>query len=190
MWEGFPGAATRVLLPLNLAFNVLVHRTRAPLAWLLLGNLTVCSGLLTMNFLPNAAIEVVTHASSATYYGHFNDGWFGREHTWRHSWTWSNGRSVVTVDSTPARSQDLTLEFSARSLESRTVIVRQEDHEIWRKALGPELQPCAVPVHVVNGLATLEFSTDIPGMPARLPSDARPLAFAIYDPRLTVPGPK
>jgi hypothetical protein len=190
VWEGFPGAATRVLLPLNLAFNVLAHRSRAPLAWLLLGNLTVCSGLLTMNFLPNEPIEVVARAPGASYYGHFNDGWFGREHTWRHSWTWSSGRSVVTVESTPAGSADVMLEFNARSLEKRTMTVRQDGREIWRSALGPELRPCAVPVHLVNGLATLEFSTDIPGMPARQTSDARPLAFALYDPRLTVPGSK
>jgi len=31
VWEGFPGAATRVLLPLNVACNVLALRRRAPL---------------------------------------------------------------------------------------------------------------------------------------------------------------
>jgi hypothetical protein len=45
VWEGFPGAATRVLLPLNLAFNLLAHRVRAGLGWLLAGNLTVFAGL-------------------------------------------------------------------------------------------------------------------------------------------------
>lgn len=186
VWEGFPGAATRVLLPLNLAFNVLIQRTRAPLAWLLLGNLTVFSGLLTMNFLPNDALELATRAAGTSYVGRFGDGWLGREHSWRHNWTWSNGQSVVVIASTPPQSHDVILEFNVRSLEPRTVMVRQDGREIWRSTVGPELRPGVVPVHLVNGLATLEFSADIPGMPARLSSDSRPLAFAIYDPCLTV----
>src|SRR5262249_23084653 len=52
VWEGFPGAATRVLLPLNLAFNLVVHRTRAALAWLIAGNLTVFAGLLALRDVP------------------------------------------------------------------------------------------------------------------------------------------
>src|SRR4030095_17190637 len=43
VWEGNLGAATRVLLPLTLAFNVLVPRTRRGLIVLVLGNLTVLS---------------------------------------------------------------------------------------------------------------------------------------------------
>ena len=40
VWEGHPGAYTRVLLPLALAFNVLAVRGRAGLGWLLGGNLS------------------------------------------------------------------------------------------------------------------------------------------------------
>jgi hypothetical protein len=39
VWEGTPGAAPRVLLPMGLAFNLLVPRGRYSLGWLLLGNL-------------------------------------------------------------------------------------------------------------------------------------------------------
>jgi hypothetical protein len=58
VWEGLPGAATRVLLPLNLAFNVLVHRARAPLWWLLAGNLTVAAGLLALEDVPRDPTEI------------------------------------------------------------------------------------------------------------------------------------
>jgi hypothetical protein len=190
VWEGFPGAATRVLLPLNLAFNVLAHRSRAPLAWLLLGNLTVFSGLLTMNFLPNEAVELVAHAGGTTCTARFKDGWFGREHSWRHDWTWSSDHSTLAIESNPRGSCDVKLEFKARCLEARTVTARQDGHEIWHSALGTELRACVIPVHLANGLATLEFSTDITGVPARPSSDVRPLAFAIYDPRLTVSDSK
>ncbi|MGH7957089.1 MAG: hypothetical protein ACREH8_08760, partial [Opitutaceae bacterium] len=43
VWEGYPGAATRVLLPMTLAFNVLVPRGLRWLPVLVAGNLTVAA---------------------------------------------------------------------------------------------------------------------------------------------------
>ena len=40
VWEGDPGAATRAILPLTLAFNLLLPSTRSFWPWLLAGNLT------------------------------------------------------------------------------------------------------------------------------------------------------
>jgi hypothetical protein len=40
VWQGDPGAATRVILPLTLAFNMLLPPTRSFWMWLLAGNLT------------------------------------------------------------------------------------------------------------------------------------------------------
>lgn len=48
VWEGLPGAAPRVLLPLTLAFNVVVSRTRFGLMVLVLGNLGVVVGIWEM----------------------------------------------------------------------------------------------------------------------------------------------
>jgi len=42
-------------------------------------------------------------------------------------------------------------------------------------------------VHLVDGRATLEFSTDLPGVRENAGPAARLLAFAVYDPRLTLP---
>ena len=39
VWEGAPGAAARVMLPMTLAFNLLVIKRRDNVAWLLVGNL-------------------------------------------------------------------------------------------------------------------------------------------------------
>ena len=41
VWEGYPGAASRVLLPMTLAFNILVPRGWKWWGVLLLGNLSV-----------------------------------------------------------------------------------------------------------------------------------------------------
>jgi hypothetical protein len=40
VWEGDPGAATRTILPMTLAFNMLLPSTRSFWPWLLAGNLT------------------------------------------------------------------------------------------------------------------------------------------------------
>jgi hypothetical protein len=45
VWEGYPGAAPRVLLPMTVAFNVLAVRRRWCWAWLIPGNLFVVNGL-------------------------------------------------------------------------------------------------------------------------------------------------
>lgn len=45
VWEGYPGASMRVLLPLAFAFNVLAVRSRWSWPLLVLGNLSVWQGL-------------------------------------------------------------------------------------------------------------------------------------------------
>ena len=45
VWEGYPGAAPRVLLPMTVAFNVLVPRSRWCWAWAVLGNVSAFWGL-------------------------------------------------------------------------------------------------------------------------------------------------
>ncbi|MSU69209.1 MAG: hypothetical protein EXS39_00220 [Opitutaceae bacterium] len=184
VWDGSPGAATRVLLPLNLAFNVLVHRTRAPLLWLLAGNLSVFSGLQVMDPVSNEALSLATQSNGTSYVGRFGDGWFGREHSWRHTWTWSSGRSTVIFEASPKNSRKLWLEFSTRSLVPRTVLIHQDSREICRALVGTERTPQSVPVQLVDGRAILEFSTDIPGVPENSNRGARALAFSVYDPQL------
>ena len=48
VWAGYPGAATRVLLPMTFAFNVLLPRSAWFWPLFVLGNLTVLQGLETL----------------------------------------------------------------------------------------------------------------------------------------------
>ena len=61
VWEGFPGASTRVLLPLTMAFNVLAPRTRRGLALLLAGNLMVLSAPGALHTLPRSIHAMERH---------------------------------------------------------------------------------------------------------------------------------
>jgi len=188
VWEGFPGAATRALLPLTLAFNIAVCRTRAPAAWLLAGNLTIFSGLLALRDVPHDWRELAAAKSRGiAASAHVGDGWFGVEHSGRLRWAWSAGRGKVAFESWPKRAQTVRLEFTIRSITPRTVVIRQGERELARLAVGEKLTPHAVPIALgADGRATLEFSTDTPGVRESPHADARSLAFALYAPRLVV----
>ena len=190
VWEGYPGAFTRVLLPLTLAFNVLAHRTRAALAWLILGNLGIAAGFLVLRDFPVNTRELSAGRSGgvATVV-QIGDGWFGAERTSKHLWSWSSGRSLLVVETWAEAPVVARLDFSLRTLAPRTVIIRQAGLELWRGAVGEIAAGHAVSVRLAPGRTLLEFSTDTPATREGPAADARALAFALYDPRLSVPNP-
>jgi hypothetical protein len=189
VWSGFPGAATRVLLPMNLAFNVLVHRARAPLAWLLAGNLTVAAGLLALKDVPRDPNELAAaRARGSACIATLRDGWYGRERSSEQTWAWCPGRCTIAFEAWPKDAHVPRLEFALRSLAPRTVILSQAGRELWRGSVGAQLTPRqSVPVQLAAGRASLEFATDTPAARENGNADARLLAFALYDARLVVP---
>ena len=188
VWDGLPGAATRVLLPLNLAFNVLVHRTRAPLWWLLAGNFTVAAGLLALEDVPRDPAEIAaTRAHGIGCVARLGDGIERGSGT---QWAWSRGRSSVTLEAWPARAAAARLEFRVRSLAPRVLIARQNGREIWRASAGVDLTPRqSVPLRLEGGRGKIELETDSPGVSEGPGAGARLLSFALYDPRLIVEPP-
>jgi hypothetical protein len=84
----------------------------------------------------------------------------------------------------------VTLTGQLSSLAPRTVFVRQGDRELGRFPIGKKAVPCSVTVALdLTGRGTIEFSTDTPGVREGPNADARALAFALYDPRLTPASP-
>jgi hypothetical protein len=185
VWDGFPGAAHRVLLPMTLAFNVLAKRRGAGLAWLVAGNLAVFSGLLTLKDVPTDSREIAAgRAGGADCVVRVGDGWFGCERTWRHTWSWCGGTGRIDFGCWPRDSRTVLLAFDLRSLVSRTVTVRQDGRECWKGTVGTGKTSAQVEVRLSGGRSTLDFSTDTPAVPEAADPGARRLAFAIYDPSL------
>jgi hypothetical protein len=190
VWEDFPGAALRVLLPLTLAFNVVVYRTRAALAWLLIGNLTVFAGLVALRDVPADSRELAAfHTSGTAGLAHLGEGWSGREETRRHRWSWCSGRGTLTLTAWPRTSAPVQLAFSLRAITPRIVVIRQDGREVARFSVGTTLSPHTVPLRIEQGRATIEFSSDAPPLREGPHPDARALSFALYDLRLTLPKP-
>jgi len=174
VWEGHPGAATRVLLPLNLAFNVLAPRTRAGLALLILGNLTVPAGLVQFTSLPNDGVELAAARGSSNVLVQTRAGWSGVERDRRNFWSWSSGNAALAVIARPAPAR-LNLAFRLRSVVPRSVTISQDGHVLWHGSLGPTWLPVAVSCS--DGL--LRFETDAPPVPEGTQPGARALAFCI-----------
>lgn len=191
VWEGFPGAATRVLLPLTLAFNVLASRKRAPLAWLLAGNLAVGAGLIAVKDVPRDPTEAAAERAHGTAcVASLREGWFGRESDPNHAWFWSGGRSTVALEAWPKADRPVRLDFALRAISPRTVVIRQDGRELWRGEAGTALASRqSVPIALTNGRTTIEFSSATPPIREAPNPDARPLSFALYDSRLILPVP-
>lgn len=190
VWEGFPGAATRVLLPLSVAFNVLAVRRRAHLAWLLAGNLTVCAGFVALRDAPRDPGELAAaHERGTACIVRVGDGWHGREASRSHVWFWTAAGGSVRLETWPKRRARVELEFGVRSLQPRSVIVRQGGQEVARVEVGAKLTTASVPLEITGGATEIEFLTDTPGQRESPAPNARELAFALYDLRVRVAKP-
>lgn len=188
VWAGFPGAATRVLLPLTLAFNVLAVRTRAGVGWLLVGNLAVGSGLLTLRDVHHDPHELAAaHAGDVAFAARTDAGWYGVERSSRHTWAWNRGSGELAFETWPGESRELPFAFSLRSLQPVTVTVAQGGAVRWRGRVGPNLAPATAVVAVGPGAAPLRFFTDDPPVAESPAAGARTLAFAVYDLRPSLP---
>lgn len=186
VWEGFPGAATRVLLPLHLAFAVCAHRTRASWAWLIAGNLSVFAGLIVLRDIPRQPNELVAQDLGPTVaIVRFEPDWYGREEDRRRVWLWAARHGTLTLETLPPASGALELEFGLRSLAPRTVILSVDGRELWRGETGEKRTAHRVTLPAgLSRYAKLEFSTDTPAVPEG--GGGRALGFALYDPRLTL----
>lgn len=175
VWEGYPGAAVRVLLPLNLAFNALAPRTRAGLALLVLGNLTVPAGLVQITSLPNDGVELAAaRTEAAAVLVQTRQGWYGVERNSQNFWAWSSGNADLAVKSRPAGTSQ-TLSFRLRSLTPRSVTITQGGRQLWQGPVGEKWT--AVSLRCTDG--ELSFHSDQP--PARETAEAssRSLSFCI-----------
>ena len=190
MWRGAAGGATRLLLPLTLAFNVLARRTRAAPAWLLAGNLAVVAGLPSLCFPPDSPDDMapVRAAGFAQLSGAGSD-WIEGGRTPRHIRSWSRGTARLAIEAWPHGAETLVANFSLQSPNPRTVIIRQDGRELWRGAVGAGFTPVQVSCRLAGGRAWLDLATDSPAVPEGAGPDAPPRAFAIFDPVLAAAEP-
>jgi hypothetical protein len=188
VWEDFPGAAMRVLLPLTLVFNVIAHRVRAPIAWLVLGNLGVFAGLIAWRDSPFAGQELAAaKAGDVAAIVRPGEGWFPLEQHGRQTWQWTSERGTIEIETWPrGRPVSVQLDFELRSPVPRAIVIRQDGRELWRTDVGAALSPYHLNLQVGPNQSTIEFATDTAGVPESPAPNARALAFALYNAHVSV----
>jgi hypothetical protein len=182
VWEGHPGAASRVLLPLTLAFNVLVVRTRVPWLWPVLGNLSLLSGVLMLWQVPPGRHELTAGWSPAgSYVVHTDAHWYETEAGRTRSWAWCAQEGALRLDFQPRRSEAVNLQVAVKGFTPRRLEIRQGGRVLWRGDLAPRAQWIHLfGVAVTDGHAQLEFASPTPPLTENAAS-GRELGFAVYE---------
>lgn len=181
VWEGHPGAATRVLLPLTVAVAVLQVRTRAAWGWIAAGGLSVCSGILALWHVPHAEREIAAGTfAGGSYVARIETGWFGVERARGTAWAWAEHRGEVSLEWAPAGATPRRVRLRLAALTTRPVEVRQGDALGWRGEVGPRAAWVEVPVSSsAPGTLHLAVSSPAPGQPEGTQVGARRLGFAL-----------
>ena len=188
VWDGFPGAATRVLLPMTLAFNVLIVRNRASAAWLIAGNLAVLNGYLVMRQTLYDTRELAAgHVGAAAVVARTDNRWFNVERGWRHATAWSPAHSALELETWPHDHRTIELDASVRSHQRLVLTIAQDGVVLWRNTVFERPLHIALPCQVRNGRARVDFSAGTPGAPPGTNAEARTPLFAVEDLRFRSP---
>jgi hypothetical protein len=183
VWEGHPGAATRVLLPMGAAFAVLAVRERAATGWVLAGGLTVFSGVLALWHVPHDWRELdAGRFGGHTYLVRLDQGFFGVEQDGGTTWAWTAQTGTLAIEISPPVSTPRRVRLRLRATTPREVrigdgdLVRWQGHvetrREWIEFVAKPAQP---------GRLTLAFSSDAAPVRENEQPDARELGFAVYE---------
>jgi len=192
VWEGYSGASFRVLLPMQLAFNVLVPRTRRWLPILILGNLSLFTEIpvildRTKHVRSIARVEQVLQTQRQTdglfkkrsIEVDFSSGWYGIERSATSEWTWSSGPSEVILHNNSRCPEAVSLAFLIHSLEERDLrLIGADGKVLWHTdSLKEKTRVTVDDVVLEPGHTTFRFETT--QEPSFALPDTRPLAFCV-----------
>ncbi len=118
------------------------------------------------------------------------DGFHSVEHDAKHRWVWAEGDASFILRRVSyakfARQRPLRLRFFLHSLTPRTVTVHRGDFILWRGRVDASRVPVDIPgITFVGPQIELKFTSDQPGVLRTDGGDPRPLAFALYDLKIT-----
>ena len=186
VWEGHPGAATRVLLPLGLAFAVRAARQRAGWGWLVAGNLTVLAGVLALWSPPQSPGEFAKGSSAGgSYVARLGEGWFGPEQSKRDTWAWTGRGGRIELDVWRAGAKPVQVTLGLRAITPRVVEVKRDGVVLWRGDVGVTTQTVTLACGPANGRSVvLELASEQAPVPEAATPGARSLGFAVYNLRV------
>lgn len=196
VWEGYPGAASRVLLPMTLAFNILVPRGRRWWLVLILGNLTLLVSHEMLKAPARDAYDLegdrslrMVQATGRRVEAVYAKDWYPPERSRLEFWCWSSGSTTLTLRNPHPFPILVTVAFGIRAKDARTVGLWQGTYARWeRKMAAGETREVKVRnMRLEPGETVWRFETDKPGnFPGS--GDPRRLAFSLRDLTITIIG--
>jgi hypothetical protein len=196
VWEGFPSAAPRVLLPMTLAFNVLVPRGWRLLPLLLLGNIGVLGSAELLEPLPPRGYLVTgPHALRAAPDGDlltvtYSPGdWWPIEREGNDTWHWGRGEGRVTLHNPQAFALVGDLSFGLATGDKRRAIVTQQGRVLWSAPVlpGRRNDAAVANVRIPPGDSELQFQSDRPAAKPG-PGDEREITYSVRDLTINLTG--
>jgi hypothetical protein len=184
VWEGLPGAYARVLLPLTLCFNVLAARQRAAIRWMVLGNLSLVSGVWALAELPGAPHQLTDARSGAYQYVVETDArWSVAEWNRSHRWAWCDEAGGVSVRTWPHQ-PELRVELSVRGVTPRELEVWHAGRVVWSGRISDRPEWIRLPALPTDkGRLTLELRSPTPPIGEGTANTARRIGFACFGAR-------
>jgi hypothetical protein len=192
VWAGYSGASSRVLLPLLLAFNVLVPRSAFGIVVLIAGNLTVVAGFSEMHAPPRATWTidgppsiVVDAASHRRVEVQYVSGFFGPEADGKFSWRWTSGDAVLRITNPHAFPFVAHAHLGLRGTRARHVTLTAGDAILWSGPVGAEIREMDLAPFVVPPEG-IEIKLDAGGDGESEETDQRKLGVAVFNFALSV----
>jgi hypothetical protein len=186
VWEGFPGASPRVLLPLLLVCNVLALERRRAALWLLLFNLSVPSGLLELEPMPDPGEFLVARDTAGAVVLRTGDGCYAPESLGKDRWAWTAQDAQCRLRLWPS-ARDSVVEFTVRirALDERELAVAWSGGELWRGRIGRDWTLVRLPpMPAKNGELVLTMHSDSPVVRADSAADTRLFSACLLNPQV------
>ncbi|MDI1249150.1 MAG: hypothetical protein PSV13_09835 [Lacunisphaera sp.] len=187
VWEGYPGAASRVLLPMQLAFNFLVPAGRGWTLVLLLGNLTLLAAPTALEaplgdgYQVGGPAELVYGKAGEKMRVEFSDTWYATERYRQDSWCWAAESGSLLLHNPHDRPLVGRLRFALGVSGNREGLLKLNGVPEWGGFLTENTQVTVVLNNVVllPGDTHLELISDTPGR--QIGEDPRVLKFRLIN---------
>jgi hypothetical protein len=179
VWEGYPGASTRVLLPMTLAFNLLVPRGARWLPVLLAGNLTVAAAW--FEYSPPREFHTVQGDDAVRTALRVlpGKGWHAPETHGKNRWRWSVGTAELRLVNNSGGPLAAAITGQAASVEGeRGLRVSVGERMLWGGPLAAKGSTgIRFGLRLPPGETLLVFTSDRPAQ--KMGTDPRDLAFQV-----------
>jgi hypothetical protein len=183
VWDGFPGAAARVVVPMTLAFNVLVPRGLRWWPVLLLGNLSALSAVDQLrppgieSYRMEGPVNVWRSPAQEAIAARFGDTWYQPEKSYLEYWRWSRGPAEIVIHNPQPTPVEVNLRFDLRALDERTVRVLEDATVRWEGRVDRNGSAVTIrQVRLARGDNRWRFETDKPSIVPE-GDTLRPVAF-------------